>query len=483
MKSAFLVLTLVLSIASSAFAAAPDKTAQIDKLLNAWHDLGMLNGVVLVADQGEIIYKKGFGYANFEWKVPNTPDTRFRIGSVTKPFTTTLILQLATAGKINLDSPIAEYLPDYRKDTGTRVTVRHLLTHTSGIPTYIGRQIEQLRGAPSRDEFVKQLCSGSLESEPGTRWMYNNCGYFLLGEIAERAGGKSYEQLLREYITAPAGMKSTGVDRNDLVLEKRATGYDRSYVRGLVKAQYTDLGTAFGAGDMYSTVEDLFIFDQALYTDKLLNAEYRELMFKPTNDRYATGWFTHKAPKGHPAEGHTLQSHEGNIWGFFTNHVRVPERKATVIVIDNTHQDAFEDITDGILSILYKGTFAPPKPLAVTLVAPMIFEQGIEAAVAHYRELKKTQPDAYDFSGLGTLGSDLLDNGRPRDAIEIYKLNIERNPNGWGSYYMLGEAHRKLGETKLAIEAYEESLKRFPNNAPSMQALKELKASTSHPGN
>ncbi len=470
------ILLFIAVIAVFASAATPDKAEQIDKLLNKWHDIGLLNGVVLVADHDEIIYKRGFGYANFEWKIPNTPETRFRIGSVTKPFTATLILQQVQAGKIKLDAPISTYLPEYRKETGAKVTVRHLLTHTSGIPTYIGRQIEQLQGrSVPLGEFVKQFCSGDLETEPGTKFVYNNCGYLLLGQMVENVTGKKYDEALRDGIAEPAALADTGEDRNDLVLERRATGYDKSYVRGLVKAQYTDLGTALGAGDMYSTAEDLFRFQQALYGDKLLKAEMRELMFRPTSDRYAMGWFTHKAAKGHPAEGDSLESHEGNIWGFFTNVVRVPERKAAVIVIDNTHMDVFDEITDGVLSILYKGTYEEPKPLAIDVIAPMIMKDGIAAAVAQYRELKRTKPEAYDFSGLNGLGSDLMANGRAKDAVEIFKLNVERNPNGWGPYYMLGEAYRQLGETRLAIASYEEALKKSPNNPPATQALKQLK--------
>lgn len=270
-------------------------------------------------------------------------------------------------------------------------------------------------------------------------------------------------------------MTHTGVDRNDLVLEKRATGYDKSYVRGLVKAQYTDLGTALGAGDMYSTAEDMWRFEQAINAGILLAPEMQELMFKPTNEKYATGWFTHQAPKGHPAEGHTIQSHEGNIWGFFTNMTRIPQSKTMVLVIDNTHLDVFDEITEGILDILYKGHSTPPKPLAAILVAPTILKDGAAAGIAQYRELKRTQPEAYDFSGLFTLANDLLTNGRPKDAIEVFKLNLERNPDSWGSYYRLGDAYRETGEIQLAIAAYENSLKKFPNNPPSVQALKELR--------
>ncbi len=194
------LLTLLLIIFSAATAAfAQDKAQKIDELLKAYQDYGQLNGTVLVVDSGKVIYKKGFGMANMEWEIPNSADTKFRIGSVTKQFTAALIMQLVEEGKIKLDGKMTDYLPDYRKDTGAKVTVHQLLNHTSGIPSYTSLPGF---GDVSRDpytvkDFVKKLASGDLEFELGTKYSYNNSGYFLLGAIIEQVTGKPYAKVLQ----------------------------------------------------------------------------------------------------------------------------------------------------------------------------------------------------------------------------------------------------------------------------------------------
>jgi CubicO group peptidase (beta-lactamase class C family) len=183
-----------------------------------------------VAENGKVIFKKGYGMANMEWNIPVETDTKFRLGSITKQFTSMLILQLVQEGKIKLEGKLTDYLPDYRKDTGDRITIHHLLNHTSGIPSYTGLPNffqEISRNPYSVSDFVKKFASGDLEFEPGGKWNYNNSGYFLLGAIVERVTGKPYEQALKERILDPVGMKNTGYDHYDTILAKRAAGYEK----------------------------------------------------------------------------------------------------------------------------------------------------------------------------------------------------------------------------------------------------------------
>lgn len=454
MKYRFLLAFILLS--ATAF-AADDTAAKIDKVLNAYHDAGLLNGVVLVADHGKVIYKKGFGYANFEWQVPNMPDTKFRIGSVTKPFTAILTLQQVEAGRLRLDAPIAEYLPDYRKDTATKVTVRHLLTHTSGIPTYKAEQILAAKSPVPYPQLVKEWCSGELRWKPGTRWDYNNCGYLLLGVILEKVTGKPYSQLLRENILLPAGMNDSGIDSSQLILPKRAYGYENGYVKGFQAAEYTEISTALGAGDIYSTAEDLYRFDRALYSDKLLKHETRELMFTPQNERTGLGWFVRKAPQDHPAAGDTLQWHEGHMFGFFTMYTRIPEREALVVTIDNTDMDSFDEIRREIFRILYKGAYELPKKPIGMEVARVLRDSGAKAAIARFQELKKNAASEYDFGNwrsLNSVGYAFLHAARPKDAIALFKLNAE-NFDRWETWDSLAEAYMADKQNDLAIRYYE----------------------------
>jgi CubicO group peptidase (beta-lactamase class C family) len=197
-------------------AYAQDKVSKIDALIKVYNDYGQFNGSVLVAESGKVIFKKGYGLANREWNIPNNPDTKFRLGSVTKQFTSMLILQLVELEKIDLQGKLSDYLPYYRKDTGDLVTIHHLLTHSSGIPSYtsIPNFFEDISRDPYPvEEFVKKYCSGDLQFEPGSRYVYNNSGYFLLGAIIEEITGKTYDEVLKEKIFLPLGMENSGYDQ------------------------------------------------------------------------------------------------------------------------------------------------------------------------------------------------------------------------------------------------------------------------------
>src|SRR6266446_8440843 len=202
----------VLAFQGAAF--AQDKAGKIDQLISLYNKYGQFNGSALVADNGKVIYQKGVGLANMEWNIPNTPGTKFRLGSITKQFTATLILQLVEQGKIKLDGKLSDYLPDYRKDTGAKVTIHNLLSHTSGVPSYTslpGFFSNVSRNPFAVDDFIKKYASGDLEFEPGTKFVYSNSGYFLLGAIIEKVTGKPYEQVLRGKHLRSAGNEKHGL--------------------------------------------------------------------------------------------------------------------------------------------------------------------------------------------------------------------------------------------------------------------------------
>ena len=258
--------------AIQSLAMAQDKAARIDALMAQYHQKGQFNGTILVAEKRNVIIKKGYGMADMEWDIPNAPETKFRLGSITKQFTSMLIMQLVQEGKIKLDGKLSDYLPYYRKDTGDRVTIHNLLTHTSGIPSYTslpGFFKNVSRDPYGVEEFVKKYCSGDLKFEAGSKFEYDNSGYFLLGAIIEQMTGRPYEKVLQERILDPIGMKDTGYDHHEAVLKKRASGYEKAPSGAIINAPYLDMSLPYAAGSLYSTVEDLYKWDQALYTDKL----------------------------------------------------------------------------------------------------------------------------------------------------------------------------------------------------------------------
>jgi len=339
---------------------------KIDALLAAYNQQRFFNGSALVAENGQVILRKGYGMANMEWQIPNGPDTKFRLGSITKQFTSMVIMQLVGEGKIKLDEKITTYLPDYRKDTGDKVTVRHLLSHTSGIPSYTnipGFIQNQSRDPYKVTDFVKKYTSGDLAFEPGSKFEYDNSGYFLLGAIIERVTGMPYEKTLQQRIFDPLGMKETGYDHAATVLAKRAAGYVLT-PGGYENAPYIDMSVPFAAGSLFSTVDDLYKWDRALYTDKLLPAELKQTMFTPVLSNYAFGWsrMTMTLDPAGKTRVSTI-SHNGGINGFSTVEIRIPDRQDLIVLLDNTSRgDKINEVAGGIAAILYDLEAPAPEP-------------------------------------------------------------------------------------------------------------------------
>jgi CubicO group peptidase (beta-lactamase class C family) len=475
-----LVIATACLLAAQASVLAQDKAAKIDELMKVYNSYGQFNGAVLVAENGKVIFKKGYGMANMEWNIPVEPDTKFRLGSITKQFTSMLILQLVQEGKIKLEGKLTDYLPDYRKDTGDRITIHQLLNHTSGIPSYTGLPnfFQELSRNPyGVSDFVKKFASGDLEFEPGTKMSYNNSGYFLLGAIVERVTGKPYEQVLKERILDPLGMRNTGYDHSETILARRAAGYEKR-PGGYINAPYLDMSLPYAAGSLYSTVEDLYLWDQALYTDKLLSAQLKESMYKPGMSNYAYGWVVRKAPLGAKDEPVMIIEHGGGINGFNTVITRMPESKNLIVLLNNTGGTKLGEMSQKIAGILFGKPYKPPvRDIADTLFNT-VMEKDVQTAIKQYRELKATQKDAYDFSEpqLNRLGYQLLQMKRVKDAIEILKLNVEMFPQGFNTYDSLAEAYMENGDKILAIQNYKKSLELNPKNTGAVEKLKKLEA-------
>lgn len=473
-KSFFLTLTLFFVVAASAMA---DKAAQIDALVQKYADLNQFNGSVLAAERGKVIFKKGFGEANLEWDIPNAPDTKFRIGSITKQFTSMLVLQLVQEGKLKLDDTVSAILPWYRQDTGTRFTVHHLLNHTSGLPNYTNAEFFAGPGRRTwgTEAFVKQFCSGDLEFEPGAEYRYSNSGYFLLGAVIEQVTGKSYERNLRERILDPLGMKDTGYDLQEIILPKHASGYMR---RGgqVTAADYVDLSTPGAAGAMYSTVEDMVRWDQALYTNTLLGPELKAKMFTPGLGQYGYGWGIRTLPIGPGKAERTLVRHSGDIPGFSSYIMRVPEERHLVVIMSNFDNRALRAVGEGVLDILYGRTAPDPKRSLAETLHKTYQAKGLDVAVRQYRDIKASEAEKYgmDESALVALGYQLLGAGKTDDAIAIFKLNIEAFPQGWNSYDSLAEAYMTAGKKEDAVRNYAKSLELNPGNRNAVDQLNEL---------
>ena len=473
-----LILTVLWQIPSACTADTPDNAAKIDKFMAQYADCCSFTGTVLVSDHDKVIFKKGYGLANREWNIPNTPDVKFRLGSITKQFTSMLIMQQVAKGSIKLDGHISDYLPYYRQETGSKVTISQLLSHTSGIPSYTDDPkffADVSRNYYAVDDFVKKFCSGDLQFEPGTKFHYDNSGFFLLGAILERVTGKTYEVLLKEQILGPLGMRDTGYDHYADILPKRASGYQQE-LASAVNAPYLDMSLPYAAGSLYSTVEDLYKWDQALYTDKLVRNDLKQKLFTPNLDNYGYGWDIRVIPANEPAAGQTMISHEGGINGFNTLEQRLVDDHDLIVIFNNTPGADLGEMAKGIRAILYGQEPVTPKRSLVPDLGEILVNRGADAAVTQYRELKRAHPNAYNFdeSALNRLGYMLLEKGRNADAIAIFKLNVEEYPKSGNVYGSLAEAYAKDGQKQQAIANYRKSVELDPKNQNAANRLKEL---------
>jgi CubicO group peptidase (beta-lactamase class C family) len=458
--------------------SAANASKQIDTLVSQYADCCSFTGTVLVSQHNRVIFKKGYGLANREWNIPNTPNVKFRLGSITKQFTSMLVMQQVARGSIKLDGHLSDYLPHYRKDTGSKITISQLLAHTSGIPSYTDEPkffSDVSRNEYAVDDFVKQFCSGDLQFEPGSKFHYDNSGYFILGAILEHVSGKTYETLLKEEIFVPLAMKDSGYDHHADILALRAAGYQQD-LAGAVNAPYLDMSIPYAAGSLYSTVEDLYKWDQALYTDKLLPSDLKQKLFTPNLENYGYGWFIRAIPAGEPGAGQTMISHGGGINGFNTLEQRLVGDHDLIVIFNNTPGAALDEMAKGIRAILYMQQPAAPKRSLLHDLGITVVDHGVSAAVTQYRELKRTNSNVYNFDerALAQLGSLLLQKGRNADAITIFNLNVEEYPKSAIAYNGLAEAFAKDGQMPQAIANYHKSLELDPKNQSATDRLKEL---------
>ena len=456
------------------------KAEKIDELMRLYNEYGQFNGSVLVAENGKVIFKKGFGMANMEWEVPNQPDTKHRLGSVTKQFTAMLILQLVEEGKLNLNVPITTYLPDYPKETGDIITIHHLLTHTSGIPNFTSfpnYQKELSKNSYNPKALIKIFSDSSLQFKPGEKFSYSNSGYLLLGAIIEKVSGKPYEQILHEKILDPLKMNNTGYDHHETILKNRASGYEKNENK-LRNADYIDMSVPFSAGALYSTVEDLYLWDQALYNETLLPSKTRDLLFKPyikaMGASYGYGWFVIKTPIGNTGDSVIVIGHTGGINGFNTSIQRIPSDKHLIVLLNNTGGAALIEMTTAIMSILYNTSYEMPKKSVAFSLLDVITKNGLTSGLEHFKKIKNSENYSLKENEMNSVGYSLLNSNKVTEAIEVFKLNVEAFPKSGNAYDSLGEAYLVDGNEKLAIENYKKSLELDPTNTNAKNVLKKL---------
>jgi D-alanyl-D-alanine carboxypeptidase len=332
----------------------PDLVAALRTKLDKDSAVDKFAGAVLLAKDGKPIFTGAYGMADREKKIPNTLNTKFRIGSMNKMFTAVSILQLVQAGKISLSDPVGKYLTDYpNKDIATKVTIYQLLTHTGGTGDFFGPQFDAHRlELKTLQDYLKLYGERAPEFEPGSRWEYSNYGFLMLGVIVERVSGKSYYDYVDENIYKPAGMTSTGSSPEDQNVPDRSIGYTQFGGKGLEPNTDTLPYRGTSAGGGYCTVEDFLRFANALTSHKLLNAQNTDLLTTgkvdtPRGDKYAFGFMDNGAgtPMRHFGHGGGAPGMNGDLQIF-------PQSGYVIVVLSNLDPPAASGVSDFLVNRL-----------------------------------------------------------------------------------------------------------------------------------
>jgi len=376
----FVALCLFVSQSASAQNAATPSarqiTAKVDEYMKVAVEVERFSGSILVARDGQAIVSKSYGMANVELDVPNTPNTVFRLASITKQFTATAIMMLQERGKLNVNDPFCKYLTDCPA-AWQPITIRQLLTMTSGLPTLTGPDLGPLAGLPvSWEQWSAAIKKKPLDSVPGDNFRYNNNGYTLLGFIIERQSGKSYGEFLQENIFTPLGMKQTGYEDPLRIIKNRATGYRQLPGDPITNVPYAEMIRLYAAGGIYSTTGDLLLWDQALHTEKLLSRKSIDEMFTPFKEMlpgkgYAYGWWSSKKFDRQEI------AHGGNLAGFITYIARYPSERVTVIVLGNNGVGSSGKISNVLSAIVFGAPYEIPRERKAIAVASSVLDKYV----------------------------------------------------------------------------------------------------------
>lgn len=484
MRKIFFIISAIVLIIGIVELNAQEKAGTIDEFIQKTVEYNSFTGSALVADNQKVIFQKGYLFANREWNIPNDIDTKFRLGSITKQFTAVVILKLREEGKLKLEDKITDHIPYYRKDTGEKVSIHQLLIHTSGIPSYTSHP--DFFGKDSKrdytvEEFVKQYCMGDFDFEPGADWAYNNSGYYLLGVIIEEITGMTYAEALHHYILDPLNMKETGFDKYEEIISKRADGYSFLFIE-YTNAPYINMELPYAAGSMYSTVGDLFKWDQALYQPGLLTQESLDLMFTPhvaaMGGHYGYGWSIVEKDIDGDDEVEKIISHGGGINGFNTLISRIPEKGQLIVLLNNTGGAPLGFMSNQIYNIINGLDFEYPKKGIALAVYQKYVDEGIDEALNYYSKLKESdQLDLFyrDRAEFNSLGYYLMNTKNDLSAaLKVFELNMNEYSDWYNVYDSYAEALMKTGNNEKAIEYYKKSVDMNPGNQNGIEKLKEL---------
>jgi len=328
MKKILLILTFTITFVIVKAQTDQQRVNKIDSIFEVYTKKNMFSGSVSIARNGTVLLSKGYGMANYSFDVPNTAQTKFKLASVSKQFTAMAIMILQEQGKLSTEDKLTKFIADY--PNGDKITIHHLLTHTSGIYNFTNAEhYDSIMVLPhTLEKIISYFKNKKLDFEPGEKFSYSNSGYILLSYIIEKASGKSYAEFMTSQIFEPLGMKNSGVCDGNKLIKNFALGYTNGE-KGLENSPYIDMSIPSGAGGLYSTVEDLQTWDRAFYSEKLVKKTTIDKIVTPFKDKYAYGW------KIDEYASHVWINHSGGIQGFNTIINRFPQEELCIVVLKN----------------------------------------------------------------------------------------------------------------------------------------------------
>src|SRR5471032_248641 len=473
---------LLCAVVFALSAAVNVQATTLDQLVHAYAEQRDFSGVVLVARDGQPIYQAAFGMAQPAWKVAVTDDSVFRIGSLSKPLTATLVMRLVEIGRIKLDETVGSYLPAaYAGTDAGKITVRQLLAHTSGLADVPSRYTDTFWSRDARlhytpKEFASAWIPGALASEPGS-WRYNNIGYYLLGMIVEAATGKSYAENMKQYIFAPAGMQDSGLFDGRTIIPKLAQGTVQADDGTRVLPSYIDPSVSYSAAGLYSTALDMVRFDSALTGGRLLSQTSQREMFANRGKGYGYGWevedWAVRTDTPLPVVLHT-----GSIPGYQSIFVRSLSDHVAIVVLDNTWQGAtVVAMARDIADLVHGKPVALPRRSLQAALGPILFREGLDAMRAAYLRLGAHESTMYDVSesALNAFGYSLLRKGQREAAIQVFRWNAEAYPLSPNVHDSLAEALLASGNREGARAGYAKVLALDPGNRHATEELEKLR--------
>ncbi|WP_339614735.1 serine hydrolase [uncultured Winogradskyella sp.] len=522
MKKRILRISLVFVSALTiwaAFITLKPEPKTIGDLMESYKDPGMkikirspFSGTVLVAKKGEVIFEEAYGEADRVINTPNTINTKFGIGSVTKQFTAMLIMQLVEENTIKLQDTIGKYLPYLPKEKANHITIHQLLSHTSGLSHYnslreVGVSLKDFGNTSySPKALAKLIGRTDLVNKPGTTFYYSSFGYDLLGAILEEVSGKTFSELLNTSIIKPLGLKNTGYGTNEYNSNKLAKGYSYQEVYGLdwwtsehggktIEVPFRDQSTAYTAGGMYSTVKDLFIWSEALKSNTLLSPELTKIMLTPNKHGHCYGWVRNWDDIIEKNINVRLYGHGGALAGN-SAFIALYDDETTIIYLSNRSNLKAEEILHQIhlrannLKDEYKLKGYPNRSSYKKFEKSggMIALQDYFNRLSEYSgysvnpsnstmrgvmkihlEAKKTKVadslkivffNSYnpDERTLNEFGYDFLNSDTPEYALEFFKENTLKFPNSSNAWDSLGEAYLTYRNYEKAVSSYQKAV-------------------------